>query len=154
MQAVEFLDRALHRRLHRCIVGDVQRDADGLCTGAAQLRHGGIHRILLQVPDRNTGTGCGQRLRHGQADAGHAAGHDRGLAGELVINHLHSPSVGVAMRRAAANPSPYAGRCDEQTNSLSADRSSHETSTEVHGIKYGYSMQNAGVCSTPRSTWP
>jgi len=37
------------------------------------------------------------------------------------------------MRRAAANPSPYAGRCDEQTNSLSADdRSSNETSTEVH----------------------
>lgn len=94
MHTAQFLHRALHRRFDGRIIGHVQRDADRLHAAALQLRHRGINCLLLQVPYRNTRTGCGKGLRDRQTDAGYTAGHDRGLAGELVINHLCSPSVG------------------------------------------------------------
>jgi hypothetical protein len=42
-------------------------------------------RVLLRIgaPDRDIRAGLGQRLRHAEADAGIAAGHQRDLAGQV-----------------------------------------------------------------------
>ena len=88
VEAPEIRDRLLHHALAIARVADVAGRRDGLASLGRELGDGlSTAGIVGEKIDRDRGAVAGEQRRGGEPDPRRAAGHERGLAGQVVGDH-------------------------------------------------------------------
>jgi hypothetical protein len=87
----EDVEDVVHRPVHCPRVAHVERHPVHAVVVVLELLEHRVDGVLVEVPDRDVGTGAGHHLGTGTADARRPAGDDGDLAAESVTVHDGSP---------------------------------------------------------------
>ena len=144
VEPAKLVHRCQHHPFGLAGLAHVAGRTDRLATGIDQPGHRlRPARIVGQVVHRDGGAEAGQHLGRREADARRAAGHQRGLAFQVVADHV--PSIGPILRSACFSASSLRSRSRNNSSGLRSPQSKYPLPDITPVRPWAISASNASL---------